>query len=580
MSKTIQRRSVSNSAGEQLNHLPPVLQRVFSARQVKSAHDIDYKISNLMPPSGMKGLDEAVALLSQAVRNQSKVLIVGDFDADGATSSALAVAALKAMGLTDVDYLVPNRFDYGYGLTPEIVAVAKEFAPDIIVTVDNGISSVAGVAKARDLGIPVIVTDHHLPGRELPDAAAMVNPNQPGCEFGTKNLAGVGVIFYVLVALRSNLRELQWFEQQGMPLPNMGDYLDLVALGTVADLVPLDTNNRILVYQGLNRIRSGRARPGISALLEVAGRQAGRLTAADLGFILGPRLNAAGRLDDMSLGIRCLLTDDPLMATELAGSLNDLNQDRRAIEASMQREAMSELAKLDFDSTGAAPWGVSLYQPQWHQGVVGIIASRIKERFHRPVIAFADADEGSQIKGSARSIPGLHIRDTLDIVATGNPGLITKFGGHAMAAGLSIQRQDYPAFAEQFDQAVRQQLSIDQLEEVILTDGALQPAELNLELAEAIRNAGPWGQTFPEPLFDDEFVLISQRIVGAKHLKLVVAPRSNHNFTLDAIAFGVDLDAWPNEQISLVHLVYQLEVNDYRGQRSVQLLVRHLWAIE
>ncbi|BFM06948.1 single-stranded-DNA-specific exonuclease RecJ [Halioxenophilus aromaticivorans] len=579
MSKTIKRRAVSDHAQAHLSHLPPVLQRVFAGRGVSDGTQLDYQLANMVKPADLKGLPAALDLLAAAVTQQQRILIVGDFDADGATSSALAVSALQAMGAVQVDYLVPNRFDYGYGLTPEIVDVAAESSPDVIVTVDNGISSVDGVARANSLGIKVVVTDHHLPGQVLPQAAAMVNPNQPGCEFPTKNLAGVGVIFYVLAALRSRLRSQGWFAEQGLPEPNMGEYLDLVALGTVADLVPLDANNRTLVYQGLNRIRAGRARPGILALLETAGRNPSRVSASDMGFIVGPRLNAAGRLDDMSIGIRCLLTDSIVEAREAAQALNDLNQDRRAIEVGMQREALADLADVDFSSPEDTPWGLSLYKPQWHQGVVGIVASRIKERFHRPVIAFADAEGGEQIKGSARSIAGLHIRDTLDAVASQNPGLIIKFGGHAMAAGLSIRSADFDRFSQAFDQAVRNKLTQDELNEVIYSDGELATGDFNLPLAEAIRAAGPWGQAFPEPVFDGEFILVSQRIVGGRHLKMVVAPVTDSQCTLDAIAFSVDVEQWPNSEAQRVHLVYQLDVNEYRGQQSVQLIVRHLWPL-
>jgi len=579
MLKTIKRRPYLPQQTEALCQFHPVLQRVFAARQVTSAADLDYRLNNLNNPAGMKGLQPAVELLTKAIQSNARILIVGDFDADGATSSALAVTALKSFGAVDVDYLVPNRFEFGYGLTPEIVEVAARSQPKLIVTVDNGISSIEGVALANNLGIDVLITDHHLPGKALPGAAVIVNPNQPGCGFNGKNLAGVGVIYYVMIALRSHLRALGWFENNNIPEPNMAALLDLVALGTVADLVALDTNNRLLVQQGLNRIRALQARPGINAILAVAGRQPDNLIAADLGFVLGPRLNAAGRLDDMSLGIRCLLSTDITEAMELAQSLNDLNQDRRAIEASMQKEALSALAALDFDPGAAAPWGLCLSQPQWHQGVVGIVASRIKERFHRPVIAFANSDNGAEIKGSARSITGLHIRDTLDRVATREPKLIKKFGGHAMAAGLTIDRSNLAAFSQAFDQAVRAQISSDELDEVILSDGELTADEFTLALATAIRAAGPWGQAFPEPLFDGEFNLLQQRIVGHRHLKLVVSPISQPQLALDAIAFNIDVAQWPTTEATLARLVYQLEVNEYRGRQSVQLMVRHIWPL-
>ena len=579
MNKTIKRRRAVTRTHSELSEWPEVLQTVFANRNVFSQSDLDYRIANLRTPGGLKGIDAAAELLAEALRQNWRILIVGDFDADGATSCALSVAALKAMGCGQVEFLVPNRFDYGYGLTPEIVAVAAGHLPDLIITVDNGISSIEGVKAATDKGIRVLITDHHLPGKELPYPAIIVNPNQPGCEFTSKNLAGVGVIFYVLVALRSKLRELGWFQEQGVSEPNMAEFLDLVAVGTVADVVPLDANNRLLVHQGIQRIRNKKTRPGILALLEVAGRQASRLVASDLGFTVGPRLNAAGRLDDMSIGIRCLLTDDPLEAAELASELNDLNQDRRAIESSMQKEALSALAELELENEASMPWGLCLYQAQWHQGVVGILASRIKDRYHRPVIAFADADQGKQIKGSARSINGLHIRDALDFVATQNPGLITKFGGHAMAAGLSIERENFERFTHAFDEAVRLQLTAEDLTETILSDGELTAGDFNLELAFAIERAGPWGQAFPEPMFDGEFNLLQQRIVGQKHLKLVVAPLDNPDHAIDAIVFSVDLDCWPNNKAKHVRLAYQIQVNEYRGQQSVQLLVRFIEAI-
>ncbi len=579
MTKTIQRRQAAPQQSLDLSQWPKILQTVLANRNVQNAKELDYGLVSLEDPNRLKGIDEAVQLLEQALHGAWRILIVGDFDADGATSCALAVTALKAMGATYVEFLVPNRFDYGYGLTPEIFEVAASFEPELIITVDNGISSLEGVAAAHRLGIEVLITDHHLPGKALPEPAIIVNPNQPGCAFPSKNLAGVGVIFYVMVALRGALRASGWFQDQNIAEPNMAEYLDLVAVGTVADVVPLDSNNRRLVYQGIQRIRHLKTRPGILAMLEVAGRQATRLSASDLGFMVGPRLNAAGRLDDMSLGIRCLLSTDPMEAAELANQLNDLNQDRRAIESSMQKEALQTLQSLTFNDDEAMPWGLCLYQAEWHQGVVGILASRIKDRYHRPVIAFADADSGNQIKGSARSIAGLHIRDALDFVATQNPGLISKFGGHAMAAGLSIERANFEDFSKAFDEAVRLQLSQDDLTETLYTDGELNSSDFNLELAQAIDAAGPWGQAFPEPLFDGEFHLLQQRIVGQKHLKMVVAPASDSACVLDAIAFSVDLDEWPNPSAQKVHLVYQLQVNEYRGRQSVQLVVRYFYAV-
>ncbi len=578
MQKEIKRRDTpipDAFTSEPSETIPPLLQRIYSARGIRSIEQTTNDLSLLLKPDRLKDIENATALLVAALSEQQRILVVGDFDADGATSSTLAVLALRAMGAKFVDFLVPNRFEFGYGLTPEIVAVAKHYAPDLIVTVDNGISSIAGVEAANALGITVLVTDHHLPGEQLPAAAAIVNPNQPGCEFVSKNLAGVGVIFYLMTALRSELRRLDWFAQQSLAEPNMADYLDLVALGTVADVVPLDHNNRILVAQGLRRIRAGRTRPGIIALLEVANRPLYRLVSADLGFALGPRLNAAGRLDDMSLGIQCLLTDDMYLAREMAVQMDELNQDRKSIEHSMQQEALKSLQHLSLEE-GNIPYGLCLYDANWHQGVIGILASRVKDRYHRPVIAFADTDEPGVIKGSARSIPGLHIRDALDAVAARHPELLSKFGGHAMAAGMSLQRAHYPQFAKAFDQEVRRQLSEDDLQAVLLSDGELAPDDFELSLATLLREAGPWGQHFPEPLFDGEFYLVQQRIVGEKHLKMVVSQDATGRQALDAIAFNIDVKLWPDHQAEKVRLVYKLDVNEFRGRQSVQLLVEYL----
>ncbi|EGG93687.1 Single-stranded-DNA-specific exonuclease recJ [gamma proteobacterium IMCC1989] len=567
------------------NAIHPLLQRVFSSRGVVDDDELDYQLKNLLPPSLLKGLPDAIRLLSNAVIQQQKVMIVGDFDADGATSCALSILALRAMGLQQVDFLVPNRFEYGYGLTPEIVEVANNYQPDLIVTVDNGIASVEGVEKAKSLGIKVLVTDHHLPPDVLPNADAIVNPNQRGCDFPSKNLAGVGVIFYVLTALRTALREQDWFEEQGIKEPLMANYLDLVALGTVADVVPLDRNNRLLVQQGLQRIKAGHTRPGLLALIQVAGKDYQRISSSDFGFIIGPRLNAAGRLDDMSVGIRCLLTDDVDVAHELAAELDGLNRDRRAIESSMQREAIQYLESVVVESvvvegeanTDTIPSGICLYNDSWHQGVVGIVASRIKEKYYRPVIAFAPSDVDSDfIKGSARSIPNLHIRDVLDSIATAHPAILQKFGGHAMAAGLSLHKDDYAEFSELFNQAVENVLDPEDLQELMLSDGELSSGEINLAIAHAIQQAGPWGQGFPEPLFDGEFFIVSQRIVGEKHLKLVVSSDANAVHTVDAIAFNVDVEQWPNNTVSKVRLAYQLSINFFRGQESVQLMVKHI----
>lgn len=556
-----------------LGDLPPLLTRLYAARGVQSAAELDKGLARLMPYSQLKGIEAAVDLLVEALEKRQRILFVGDFDADGATASTVGVLGLRLLGAAQVDYLVPNRFEYGYGLTPEIVAVALERRPDLLVTVDNGISSIDGVAAAKAAGLKVLVTDHHLPGRELPAADAIVNPNQPGCDFPSKALAGVGVIFYVLLALRARLRQRDWFARRGIAEPNLAELLDLVALGSVADVVPLDANNRILVHQGLARIRAGRARPGLRALLEVAGRDHRRITSTDLGFILGPRLNAAGRLDDMSLGIECLLCEDEPLARDMAVQLDALNQDRKAIEQGMQREALAQLRDLP---TEQLPFGLCLFEPDWHQGVIGILASRLKERYHRPTIAFADAGDGL-LKGSARSIPGFHIRDALDAVAARHPGLISKFGGHAMAAGLSLPQANFGAFSAAFDAEVRRQLAEEDLAGRLLSDGQLGADEFHLELARVLRQAGPWGQHFPEPLFHGVFEIVQQRLVGERHLKMVLRTECGSR-QLDAIAFNVDREQWPNPTVRWAELAYKLDVNEFRGQESVQLLVTHLAA--
>ncbi len=575
--KNIQRRQLSSPITGFPSQVHPLLQRIYTARQVRSPKELENELSHLYPASLLKGIDEAVQRLAQSVYRKEKVIIVGDFDADGATSSALALLALNHMGLSNVSFLVPNRFEYGYGLTTEIVDVAARQKPALIVTVDNGISSLEGVAKAGDYAIDVIVTDHHLPGSRLPEACAIVNPNQPGCEFPSKCLAGVGVIFYLMTALRTHLKEQGWFEQQGIDSPNMANYLDLVALGTVADVVPLDHNNRILVHQGLRRIRAAKARPGILALLEIANRKRERVVASDLGFAIGPRLNAAGRLDDMSHGIACLLCEDPALAKEMALELDELNRNRRQIEQGMQSEALLIVDNIQLaDGGGELPTSLCLYDPQWHQGVIGILASRIKDRYHRPVIAFAKSDDEGELKGSARSIQGIHIRDILDAVATKNPGLISRFGGHAMAAGLTLAEQDLASFTSAFDCEISQLATDDMLNALIMSDGELSHDELNLFVAQLLREAGPWGQQFPEPVFDGYFYLVEQRLVGKKHLKMVLALDENKQQLLDAIAFNVDLDHWPNHQLDGLRMAYRLDVNEYRNQQTVQLMVEYM----
>ncbi|MFV3369983.1 single-stranded-DNA-specific exonuclease RecJ [Pseudomonas sp. NY15435] len=554
-----------------LGDLPPLLTRLYAARGVQSAEELDKGLARLIPYQQLKGVDAAVELLVDALEKGQRILYVGDFDADGATASSVGVLALRMLGAAWVDYLVPNRFEYGYGLTPEIVAVALEKHPELLVTVDNGISSIDGVAAAKAAGLRVLVTDHHLPGPELPAADAIVNPNQPGCEFPSKAMAGVGVIFYVMLALRARLRERGWFAARGIAEPNLAELLDLVSLGSVADVVPLDANNRILVHQGLARIRAGRARPGLRALLEVAGRDCRRITSTDLGFILGPRLNAAGRLDDMSLGIELLLCEDESVARDMAVQLDQLNQDRKAIEQGMQREALAQLKELPVEEM---PFGLCLFDPEWHQGVIGILASRLKERYHRPTIAFADAGDGT-LKGSARSVPGFHIRDALDAVAARHSGLISKFGGHAMAAGLSLPQENFGAFAAAFDAEVRRQLDEEDLTGRLLSDGQLGAEEFHLELARALRQAGPWGQHFPEPLFHGIFQIVQQRVVGERHLKLVLKTECG-SLQLDAIAFNIDREIWPNPTVRWAEVAYKLDVNEFRGNETVQLMVAHI----
>jgi len=549
--------------------LHPVLSRIYRARAVTTPAELEHGLDKLLPPGRLLGMERAVTLLAEALRARKRILVVADFDADGATSCALVVRALRAMGAADVRYVVPNRFEYGYGLTPEIVALAAKQQPDLIITVDNGIASVDGVEAAHAHGMQVLITDHHLPGASLPAAEAIVNPNQPGDDFPSKALAGVGVAFYVMLALRAYLRENSGFAQQGIPEPNLAQFLDLVALGTVADVVPLDHNNRILVAQGLGRLNADQGCAGIRALLAIAGRASRRLTASDLGFCVAPRLNAAGRLEDMSLGIECLLTDDDHAALAMAQRLDTLNRERRAIESDMQQQALTAVRSLHLDEAGL-PRGLCLYDESWHQGVIGLVASRIKERVHRPVIAFAPAND-RELKGSARSVPGLHIRDALDNIAARDPALLSKFGGHAMAAGLTLARDRFEAFARAFDEEAGRWLSEDDLRGRMYTDGELEAGDFSLELAEALRAAGPWGQGFPEPVFDGCFDILDRRIVGEKHLKLTL--RGRNMKPISAIAFNA---AETPSDWTRVRAAYRLDVNEYQGNRSLQLVLEHL----
>jgi single-stranded-DNA-specific exonuclease len=568
MELVIERRAARGNEVTDLA-LHPVLRRAYAARGVCEGHDLALTLDRLMPVGTLDSVDAAVALILE--HRERRILIVGDFDADGATSTALIVRCLRAWGFAAVDFLVPNRFEFGYGLTPEIVGLAAERRPTLIITVDNGISSNAGVAAARARGIQVLVTDHHLPGASLPDADVIVNPNVPGSRFGSRALAGVGVAFYVMAAVR---REI---DARGVVvMPPVTDFLDLVALGTVADLVPLDMNNRVLVSQGIRRIRAGRAVPGIRALLEIGKRSVSALTASDLGFTLGPRLNAAGRLDDMSIGIRCLLAETDAEAMTLAARLDALNVERREIEARMQGVALAAVSGLQApDPDGPSRHGVCLFDADWHQGVVGLVASRIKDRVRRPVIAFARNADGT-LRGSARSVPGVHIRDVLDGIAVRHPELISRFGGHAMAAGLTIEERHLDAFARAFDEEVTRWRDPSVPTNCVETDGELTSDEIALETAQALRDGGPWGQAFPEPCFDGIFAVRSARVIGEKHLKMWVTT-ADQSRAFDAIAFNFK---GAEDVLDLpfgdVRLVYRLDINEYKGERRLQLLVDHV----
>ncbi|MFO1386363.1 MAG: single-stranded-DNA-specific exonuclease RecJ [Chitinivorax sp.] len=554
-------RPFQDDIAQQLGNsgLSPLMARIYAARGVISETELDTRLARLLPYHSLKNIDAAAKRLADAVQQQQKLLIVADYDSDGATACAVAVKALRAFGAL-VDFIVPNRFEYGYGLTPEIVELAAQLQPQLLITVDNGIASLAGVAEAQRRGIEVLITDHHLPGDSLPDAL-IVNPNQPGCEFPSKNLAGVGVIFYVMLALRAELRQRGAFGDGNGP--NLGELLDLVALGTVADVVKLDANNRILVEQGLARMRAGKASAGIKALFQVAGRSEARTVCFDLGFALGPRLNAAGRLDDMSLGIACLLADNADQALQIAADLDRLNRERRSIESGMQDEALAQLDGIDVDDS----YSLSLYREDWHQGVIGILASRIKDKHFRPTIVFAPGNAG-ELKGSGRSIPTLHLRDALDLVSKRHPDLILKFGGHAAAAGLTIRETDLAAFRQAFEQVCREWLDSSALEREIATDGELGSKELQLQTAVELEQH-VWGQGFPQPAFRGRFRIAAQRVVGEKHLKLRLAHAGQ---LLDAILFQQN-QPLPDE----VELVYRPSVNEYQGNRSLQLIVEY-WA--
>ena len=555
-----------------LGDLHPVLKRIYLSRSITSSKELELGLNQLIPPEKLAGIEDAVEILVEAISADASILIVGDFDADGATSCALGVLALRAMGARHVAYIVPKRFEFGYGLTPEIVKLAAPAQPDLIITVDNGISSHEGIEEAASCGISVLVTDHHLPGKELPPADAIVNPNRPDDTFPSKALAGVGVIFYLMIALRSGLRDLGWFERMKIDPPNLAEYLDLVAVGTVADLVPLDHNNRILVAHGLKRITGGKSRPGINALLKVAGRDITRTVSSDLGFVVAPRLNAAGRLDDISTGIECLLSETPSQAKALAKQLDELNRTRREVEAGMQARAQEAVAKLDLENDDDRARGYCLFDKHWHHGVVGLVASRIKESTHRPVLALAPAGE-EMIKGSARSIHGLHIRDLLETIATREEGLIDKFGGHAMAAGLSLKRSKLDQFTKIYEREIEAALSTMDLDESILTDGELGVDEINLQLSEMLRSGGPWGMGFPEPLFHGRFRVTESRVVGEKHLKMTLSPEGSGK-TVSGICFNLVSPGDQPPQLNLIRAIYRLDTNQFRGRQTLQLIIQ------
>jgi single-stranded-DNA-specific exonuclease len=565
---SIKQRNSSAGVFPGSDALHPVLARIYAGRNINHIDQTEYPLSRLIQPGQLKGIDTAVDLLYTAIRNDERILVVGDFDVDGATSTTLALKVLTAFGAKHVDYLVPDRFKYGYGLTPEIVQVAKERSPQLIVTVDNGIASIDGVNAAHDLGIKVLITDHHLPGKTLPQADAIVNPNQPGDSFPSKSLAGVGVIFYVMTALRTRLRDDGWFEERGIEEPMLSTWLDLVALGTVADMVALDYNNRILVANGLARIQKGQSQPGILAILQLANRNPRQLSASDLGYVLAPRINAAGRLDDMSIGIECLLSPTVVQASEFASRLENLNLERREIQGDMQQQAAEAVEEIGAEEN-SLPLGLCLFDERWHQGIVGLIASKMKDRFNRPVIAFAKGDDGL-LKGSARSVTGINIRDALDTIATTHPGLLLKFGGHAMAAGLTIEQNRFDEFAAAFAEEIERLGYDGNQAEIIITDGELSSDELNLDVAQLLKDAGPWGQGFPEPLFEGRFEVIEHRILKERHLKLLV--EAGDNELIDAIAFN-SVESGEQMQLNRIRATYRLDVNEFRGQRKAQLII-------
>lgn len=569
MNKLIQRRNIPN--GIPVND-DPLLDRLYRSRHIQNKEELDRTLKAMYSPFLLKGIESAVEIL--AVSRDKKIIIVGDFDADGATSTALSVTALRQLGFTDVNYLIPNRFEQGYGLSVPVAEVALERGVELLITVDNGVSSLDGVAYLKDNGVQVIVTDHHLPPEQLPNADAIVNPNLTDCPFPSKSLAGVGVAFYLMLALRAKLREMGIFDAKTQP--NFTELLDLVALGTIADVVPLDQNNRILAYQGLARIKASHCRCGIRALVEIANKEMSQLTASDLGFSIAPRLNAAGRLDNMSIGVELLLAETMETARALALELDELNQTRKEIEQGMKLEALEICRNLTalHGKDNQLPLGVVLYQADWHQGVLGILASRIKDQFHRPVVAFAQ-DGDNILKGSARSIEGLHMRDALEQIHQRYPDMILKFGGHAMAAGLSIRAELFEQFQTAFNTVVTEWLGNDTLQGTIWTDGELDPKQMTVQTAELLRSAGPWGQAFPEPVFDGTFKILQQRLVGERHLKMLLEPQQGGQL-LDAIAFNIDTRYYPDQSIRIAKLVYKLDINEFRGNRDIQLLVDYI----
>ncbi len=553
--------------------LHPLVERLYLARGVTSPEQVQYRLDRLLRPDGLNGLETASARLQQALEKNQRIVIVGDFDADGATATALAIRALRAFGAQDVDFLVPNRFDFGYGLSPELIPILEERGCEVIITVDNGISSFAGVDAANQAGMDVIITDHHLPGEQLPAATAIVNPNLGDCEFPSKNLAGVGVLFYLMAALRQRLSANDWFQSRDMAPPSLARWLDLVALGTVADLVPLDSNNRILVTEGIRRIRAGHCVPGIAALLQVAGKENHSVTTETIGFFLAPRLNAAGRLEDMNIGINLLLTDDADEARNLAAQLDDINHQRRSIQADMQKLADSIVTQLKH--MDRLPMGLCLFHPEWHQGIVGLLASKVKERIGRPVFAFAPENEQSEwLKGSGRSVPGFHLRDALVEMETRQPGLMRRFGGHAMAAGVTVHRDKLKPFTDAFQAVVREHHEHTPLAQVIETDGPLPESDLSLHTAEALERAGPWGQGFPPPLFDGWFTLESKKEIGTGHTRLELRVIDGYK-KIEAVAFGKIPQEFPPEG-EKIWITYELSVNEFRGRKRLQLMVREL----